>query len=73
MIQTTVDRVTLRLAVREAYSTADEDRRRRRVALWISESLVVDFEYVERIEPAPNGKYQRIVSTLAQPPGESSA
>ena len=73
MIQTTVDRVTLRLAVREAYSTADEDRLRRRVALWISESLVVDFEYVERIEPAPNGKYQRIVSTLAQPPGGSSA
>lgn len=67
MVQSIPERVTLRLAVRDTYSQADEDRLRQRVALWVDESLAVDFSYVERIEPAPNGKYQRIVNTIGDP------
>jgi hypothetical protein len=64
MVQTTPDGVTLRLAVRDGYSQSDEDQLRHRVAKWISDSLEVDFVYVDAIEPGPNGKYQRIVSEL---------
>ena len=65
MIQDNRERVTLRLVTRESYTADDEDRLRRRIELWIGSSLAVDFDYVDEIEPAPNGKFQRIVSSIA--------
>jgi len=67
MVQNRPERVTLRLAVRDGYAQTDEEQLRRRVALWIDASLAVDFSYVDVIEPAPNGKYQRIVNTISDP------
>ena len=58
--------VTLRLHVKDGYTDADEQLLRRRVGLWISESLAVRFEYVDGIEPGPSGKYQRIINTIGQ-------
>ena len=66
MVQSSPEAVTLRLAVRDAYSQSDEDQLRRRVATWISDSLRVEFAYVDAIEPGPNGKYQRIVSNVSE-------
>lgn len=65
LVQDDPGRVTLRLAVKEGFGPEEERILRRRVATWISGSLAVDFEYAEAIPPAPNGKYQRIVSALS--------
>ena len=69
MRQTDPAAVTLRLVVRDGYSPGDEDTLRARVAYWISHTLDVEFEYVDAIDAAPNGKYQRIVSTLREGSG----
>ena len=65
MVQDSRERVTLRLVTRNSYTADDEDLLRRRVGLWIGSNLAVDFEYVDVVEPAPNGKVQRIVSNIA--------
>lgn len=65
VVQQSPARLLLRLVVDPSYSEHEEDLLRRRVAMWISSSLEVDFEYPDRIEPGPGGKYQRIVNRMA--------
>ena len=64
VVQETPTSLLLRVAVAPSYTAEQEDLLRRRVASWISADLVVDFEYVDEIEPGPGGKYQRIVNRL---------
>ena len=74
--QTRPERITMRLAVKPGFDQKDEDILRKRVGLWLSDSLKVRFEYVDSIAPGPTGKLERVVGTISEgkstPPTASS-
>lgn len=65
IVQTRLEDVTIRLVVEDTFGPAEEQLIRRRVALWISGALRVDFDHVDRIEPGPSGKLERISGLLS--------
>jgi len=65
IIQTRPEDITIRLVVRDPFGQHQEDLLRRRAGLWISDSLTVNFEYVDAIEPAPNGKVRIVVGLIS--------
>jgi hypothetical protein len=56
------------LALKPAFDQSDEDTLRKRVGLWISESLSVHFEHVDSIEPGPTGKLERVIGMISETP-----
>ena len=65
IVQTRPETITIRLAVKAPFGPREESLLRRRVALWISDSLAVNFEYVDAIASGPNGKMERIVGLVS--------
>ena len=65
VVQAERDRVLIRLVVGDGFLPEDEAVIRKRVALWISPSLEVAFEYPDRIDPGPSGKLQRVIGLMS--------
>lgn len=62
VVQREVGSIVMRVVRRPGYTTADEDQIRKEIALWISPSLAVEFEYVDQIEREANGKFRAMKS-----------
>lgn len=64
VVQSKLGSVTIRIVRRKGYSKSDEKMIKDEMALRISPSLEVEFEYVNDIERTSTGKFRAVVSLL---------
>jgi phenylacetate-CoA ligase len=64
IVQNKPGEIRMRIVRRPEYSIEDERTIAREVAVWISPTIQVKFEYVNRIERSRTGKFRAVVSNL---------
>jgi len=64
VVQNELGVIVIRIIKREFYSKATEDNLRKAVRKYISETLLVEFEYVSEIERTATGKFRAVVNNL---------
>ena len=71
VVQERLSEVTLRMVIRPAYTSRDEETIRKEIRRWISPRLNVSFEYVDEIKRDRNGKFKAVESFLSRGPNAS--
>ena len=64
VVQRALGSICLRIVRRPSYSISDEEFLRQEVKNKVSSQLLVDFEYVDEIEPENNAKIRAVKSLL---------
>ncbi len=64
IVQSKLGAIVIRIIKRKHYSKATEDSLRAAVRKYISETLLVEFEYVTEIERTATGKFRAVVNNL---------
>ncbi len=67
IVQEEIGKIKILLVRRSTYDTKDEMEIRRDIRSWLSPTLEVEFEYVDEIARASNGKFRAVLSKLKSP------
>lgn len=67
VIQEELGSIRVVIVPRPEYTAADEAMVRKKIADWISPSLRVQVDYVDRVPREPNGKFRAVKSLISEP------